>query len=78
MKNYNYKKYQANTVEFDKTHPKAKIRVCVITIVPPSKASNEVSPISYGRGKEADFFTIRNRYGPEFAIAINERTYYSH
>ena len=69
MKNNNYKMYQANNVDYDKNHPKAKIRVCVVTIVPPS---NDVPSISYVRGQESDFFTVRNRYGPEFAMLSME------
>ena len=50
MHNNDYKVHQANNVEYDKQHPDVKIRVCVITIVPPSNACNNVPASIHNQG----------------------------
>ena len=56
-------------MQFDKVHPDTKIRVCAVTTLPASDEDSDEDPSNnYNRGEESDYFTIRTRHRPEFAM----------
>jgi len=59
--NNKYKSFEAENNKYDSKHPDAKIRVLMVTIVNEHDDSDDgSSPITYHRGEEADYFTIKN------------------
>ena len=71
--NDKYKSYEAENEKYDNKHPDAKIRVLVVTVVNEhDDPDDRTPPITYHRGEEADYFTIKNRHGPEFAMLAME------
>jgi hypothetical protein len=75
MANNQYKAYQATNMKFDKHNPKAKIRVLVVTILPPVERTILTEMGTPPEGDRTESFSISIGHGAHYAmLAMDART----
>jgi hypothetical protein len=67
LKNKKKNDFEARNEREDKKHPNLKIRVCTVVYMFDSETS-----LDYQMTENSDFFTVPNRFGPQYAMLTME------